>query len=335
MRIAWRLFEGLRIHNAGDAAPAMAFHFFLSLVPLLVLVGFVLGHVARQRGVDALLGPAIETAPDAVEQLVRVELERMAGTRASSVAPLSVLGFLWLAATGTHGLMDAFEVAAGASRRPWWKKRIISLAWVASTLMLLGILGWGMIRIDLALPTVDDDAAVDAPSTSPSASGAALRAPAPSASASSHRSSPGSGVAGGKGEHASRETREGIVKRARHRLAPLFHETWERLAVGFVFTLAALAALAAFYRVAVEHPRRVERRAWPGALVAFTSWLAVSWGFGEYVVASLDRYALFYGSVATVAVLLVWLYLTSWALLVGAELNAQLEGLRDSRAASR
>jgi membrane protein len=46
-------------------------------------------------------------------------------------------------------------------------------------------------------------------------------------------------------------------------------------------------------------------------------------------VGSLGRYTLYYGSVAAVAVLLVWLYLTSWSLLIGAELNAQLEGLRD------
>ena len=77
-----------------------------------------------------------------------------------------------------------------------------------------------------------------------------------------------------------------------------------------------------------EHPPGVVRRAWPGAIVALTAWLVVSWGFGVYVT-SLGRYALFYGSLATVAVLLVWFYLTSWALLIGAELNAQLEGLRD------
>ncbi len=138
-----RLVQGLVVHNAGGAAPAMAFHFFLSLIPLLVLVGFVIGQFARQRGVDALLGPAIETAPDAVEQIVREELQRMAGASASSIAPLSVLGFLWLAATGTHGLMDAFEVAAGAPRRRWWKKRVLSLVWVAGALVALGFITSG------------------------------------------------------------------------------------------------------------------------------------------------------------------------------------------------
>jgi membrane protein len=46
-------------------------------------------------------------------------------------------------------------------------------------------------------------------------------------------------------------------------------------------------------------------------------------------VRTLTNYAVFYGSLAAVAVLLVWLWLASLAILVGAELNAQLEGLRD------
>ncbi len=54
----------------------------------------------------------------------------------------------------------------------------------------------------------------------------------------------------------------------------------------------------------------------------------VSWAFGNYAV-SIGDYALYYGSLAAVAVLLVWLYLTSLTLVIGAEVNAQLEGLRD------
>jgi membrane protein len=84
--------------------------------------------------------------------------------------------------------------------------------------------------------------------------------------------------------------------------------------------------MALFYRYAVEHPHGIKRRAWPGALTALGAWLAVSWAFGEYVI-SLGKYAVYYGSLAAVAVLLVWLYLTSLALLLGAEVNAILDGV--------
>jgi membrane protein len=53
--------------------------------------------------------------------------------------------------------------------------------------------------------------------------------------------------------------------------------------------------------------------------------------FGLYAV-SVSTYAVYYGSLAAVAVLLVWLYLTSLSLVVGAEVNVQLEGVRASRA---
>jgi len=89
-----------------------------------------------------------------------------------------------------------------------------------------------------------------------------------------------------------------------------------------------VCGLAAFYRFAVEHPSGVRRRAWPGAFVAMTAFLLVSWGFGAYV-SSLGSYALFYGGLAAVAVLLFWFYLSSLALLLGAEVNIHLEGLRD------
>jgi membrane protein len=40
---------------------------------------------------------------------------------------------------------------------------------------------------------------------------------------------------------------------------------------------------------------------------------------------STSSYALYYGSLAAVAVMLIWLYLTSLSLVVGAEVNAMLE----------
>jgi uncharacterized BrkB/YihY/UPF0761 family membrane protein len=89
--------------------------------------------------------------------------------------------------------------------------------------------------------------------------------------------------------------------------------------------LVGMLFLAGFYRLAVVRAPRVRRRVWPGTIAAVSCWLVVSWGFGAYA-ASMADYALFYGSLAAVAVLLVWLYLTSLSLIVGAEVNALVEG---------
>jgi membrane protein len=65
-------------------------------------------------------------------------------------------------------------------------------------------------------------------------------------------------------------------------------------------------------------------RVWPGALVATVLWLIATAGFAWYVGHLWDR-SLFYGSVGTVVVLLVWLYLIACISLIGCEFNAERE----------
>lgn len=62
----------------------------------------------------------------------------------------------------------------------------------------------------------------------------------------------------------------------------------------------------------------------PGSAFAALLWLALTIGFGIYV-ANFGNYNATYGSLGTVVVLLTWLYLSSYILLFGAELNAELE----------
>jgi membrane protein len=112
------------------------------------------------------------------------------------------------------------------------------------------------------------------------------------------------------------------------RMQNLLAAGWDRTGVVVVFGAVTTVGVAAFYRWGVVHPRELRRRVWPGTLVAMGLWMLVSWAFGGYV-ATIGDYSLYYGSVATVAVMLLWFYLSSLALLIGAEVNAQLEGLRE------
>lgn len=104
--------------------------------------------------------------------------------------------------------------------------------------------------------------------------------------------------------------------------------TWQQLGAISLFASLLAFGLAVFYRYGVSYPHRVKRRVWPGTFVAIGGWILFSWAFGAYVT-SIGQYAVYYGSLATVAILMVWLYLTSLSILLGAEVNAQLEGLRD------
>ena len=62
----------------------------------------------------------------------------------------------------------------------------------------------------------------------------------------------------------------------------------------------------------------------PGSVTATLLWLAVSLGFRLYVV-NFGAYNQTYGAIGAVMVLLVWLYLSALAVIVGGELNAEIE----------
>ena len=62
----------------------------------------------------------------------------------------------------------------------------------------------------------------------------------------------------------------------------------------------------------------------PGAVLATILWLLISLAFRFYVVTFTD-YQTAYGPVGAVIVLLLWLYFTGLAILIGAELNAEIE----------
>jgi membrane protein len=90
-----------------------------------------------------------------------------------------------------------------------------------------------------------------------------------------------------------------------------------------VAALATGALVAAFFRIAVRHRMR-RPRLWPGSVTTVALGALASYGFARYA-RSLASYALFYGSLAAVAVFLLWLWIMCIALLVGVELNACLE----------
>ena len=62
----------------------------------------------------------------------------------------------------------------------------------------------------------------------------------------------------------------------------------------------------------------------PGAVIAVTAWLLISFGFRVYL-HYFDSYSKSYGSLGAVIVLMLWLYLTGAAVLVGGEINSEIE----------
>jgi len=94
---------------------------------------------------------------------------------------------------------------------------------------------------------------------------------------------------------------------------------WLLLATLMMFALAVL------YRVAPDRTAPKFRWVSVGAAVATVLWLIGSAGFSLYVT-WFGNYARTYGALAGVVVMLLWLWLTSYVLLLGAEINAEAEG---------
>ena len=95
------------------------------------------------------------------------------------------------------------------------------------------------------------------------------------------------------------------------------------LAYVLVAVVAASAA-AIIYRFGPSRDRA--RWTWltPGSAFFAIAWVILTLGFGFYV-ARFGNYGATYGSLGAVVVLLTWLYLSSYTLLFGAELNSELE----------
>jgi membrane protein len=86
----------------------------------------------------------------------------------------------------------------------------------------------------------------------------------------------------------------------------------------------AMLVFAFVYYVTPDVQQRSFRWVTPGAAVGVLLWLAASFGLSAYVSKVADVGAI-YGTFAGAIVLVAWLWLTNVALLLGAELNAEIE----------
>ncbi|MGZ3417736.1 MAG: YihY/virulence factor BrkB family protein [Polyangiales bacterium] len=103
------------------------------------------------------------------------------------------------------------------------------------------------------------------------------------------------------------------------------HVLW-KLGLYATTVLITSVGLAALYRFAGGTIGK-QRSLAPGAVLAALVFHGVSWAFSTYV-KTLAKYTAFYGGLAAVAMMLIWLWLSSLAILMGAEANAVLDELR-------
>jgi membrane protein len=122
---------------------------------------------------------------------------------------------------------------------------------------------------------------------------------------------------------------DAIAKKAS--LGGAFQWTW-----GIARWPLAFAAILLFFGLVYYLAPNKEQRSWkwitPGSLLGGLLWLLLSGLFALYVTYA-GNYTKTYGTIASGVILLLWLNYSAFALLFGAELNAELERQADIRAA--
>src|SRR5688572_9448521 len=105
-------------------------------------------------------------------------------------------------------------------------------------------------------------------------------------------------------------------------LGGVFVMTWNILQWPLVFALAITGVGLIYYFA----PDAEQDWVWitPGAIFATVVWLAASLGFKLYV-ATMGSYTEPYGAIGAVMILLLWFYISRLVILVGAEMNAEIE----------
>lgn len=104
--------------------------------------------------------------------------------------------------------------------------------------------------------------------------------------------------------------------------APAAAVLWSLLRWPLMVALAVLAVNLVYHFA----PNRVARWSWitPGAIIATALWIACSYVFKFYVI-NFGNYTAVYGAIGGIIVTMLWFYVSSLALLIGAELNGVIE----------
>ena len=116
------------VNRHAQMASGIAFDLFLALIPLMALVGWVLSLALRESAsVMDDLSLWLNWTPQEVQAVVEQHADRFV---MGTVAPVVVVGALWLASGAFATVMAAFETTLPTKGRPWWKRRLLALSCV-------------------------------------------------------------------------------------------------------------------------------------------------------------------------------------------------------------
>ena len=253
--------EALDDDLAGEAAK-IAYFFFLSLFPLVLIVFALTGLVGGDEAFARIAAAAETLVPGSAWQFVRELIREITERERPGVLSVGILLTLWAASNGIDALIRAlnriYDLTEG--RGWWWRRALAVVVLITGTVLL--VVGAGAL-----VPGVD------------------------------------------------------------RVLGPLWAVVRWPLAVAVVTTTVWLG----YYVLPARDQRGALRETAVGAVVATVGWILATALFGVYVT-NFGRYGRTYGAIGAIIVLMIWFYITGFAVLFGGELAAVLEHRRRDRA---
>ena len=110
---------------------------------------------------------------------------------------------------------------------------------------------------------------------------------------------------------------------AHYELGGFFPIAWKTIQWPLIFAFM-VTSFALIYYFAPDFRKQAWQWLTPGAAIGVTLWLLVSLGFRVYL-HFFNSYSATYGSLGAVIILMLWLYFTGAAVLIGGEINSEIE----------
>lgn len=264
-RAILKAFKDVDQHHLLAFAGSLAYYFFMSLIPFLILLASLLVYIPIPGLFDHILAGMSRMVPSESMAMIQKVIDEMIRTRSAGFLSFGIVGTIWSASGGFGAMIEALNVAYDVQEgRPFWKTKPLAVLLTIIVGTLVCILLFAM-----------------------------LFGP-----------------------------EWGSVLFAKLHLSPLFTEVW----LYFRWLLAGICALVSvevIYYLAPNIEQRHFLQTIPGSFVAVVLWVSASFLLSFYLhhFAQLSKS---YGTLGAVVALLLWFYVTSAAILIGAEVNAEL-----------
>jgi len=259
---AWELTRGIlrraSSHRIADESAKIAYFFFLSLFPLILILFALAGILGGGAAFDWVMVQFQTIMPAEAAQYLGRFVQDVTHVERLDVLSFSLLFLLIAASSAVGSMVTGLNLIFGIDEsRPWWRRNLLAVGTtLLSALFVLLAVSWVL---------------------------------------------------------AGPETLEQLG----------LGWIWVRFYWPLVYSLGATLVWLAYLFL----PNYRRRPALPalvvGALVATFLWASVTQGLRFYL-ASFERYASLYGFVTGILVMLIWLYLTAFAILFGGEVAATL-----------